>query len=99
MCHGITWYHALCLHPNPVPLFYIACERAFKTGEYCYGFECICIPMIGACNVCNQEYSNLSQDWLPPGLEQIIDDEEYDMVDGTEGDEDRDNHEFYRVIF
>lgn len=55
--------------------------------------------MIGACDVCNQGYSEESEHCLPSGLVQVVDDEEYEMVDGSDGGEDMDDQEFYRVIF
>lgn len=101
MCHGITWYHALCLHPNPAPLYHIACEKAFNTGEYCYGFESICIPMVGLCDQCPRAYREEIDGYLIPETGQVGEEFEFEMVeDELSQDGDLvDEQEFYSVIF
>lgn len=99
MCHGITWYHALCLHPSPTPLFHIACKNAFRTGEHCFGFESLCLPMVGACDACNQRGCPEESEYcLLAWPEHVTDEEEYEMVDSDDDDEDEDE-EFRRVTF
>lgn len=98
MCHGINWYYVLCLHPHPSPLIHIACADAIQSGEYCHGFESICIPMIGACDDCNRWWLENSGDGLVPTADQYIRDygvvsEESQHSTGEEDDE------FHRVIF
>ncbi|RJE24151.1 hypothetical protein PHISCL_03525 [Aspergillus sclerotialis] len=85
MCHGITWYHAICLHPNSTPLFHIACERALKTGDYCYSWESISIPMVGACEKCKCRKRLEKDDHYVVGreafFEQVDEENDYEMAD------------------
>ncbi|PTU17338.1 hypothetical protein P175DRAFT_0536160 [Aspergillus ochraceoroseus IBT 24754] len=52
MCHGISWYHALCLHPNPTSSIRIACKTALKSGYYCSALESWVLPLVGICPWC-----------------------------------------------
>ncbi|KAJ5610319.1 hypothetical protein N7510_007038 [Penicillium lagena] len=57
MCHGILWYHALCLHQNTSKSSLVFCLDALTTGDECLPAvqEVLHIPLAGWCSMCNHE--------------------------------------------
>ncbi|KAJ5812263.1 hypothetical protein N7474_008564 [Penicillium riverlandense] len=57
MCHGIVWYHALCLHQNISKSSLVFCLDALTTGDDCLPAvqEVLYIPLAGWCCVCKHE--------------------------------------------
>ncbi|CAL5873891.1 uncharacterized protein PFLUO_LOCUS8174 [Penicillium psychrofluorescens] len=57
MCHGIVWYHALCLHQNTSKSSLVFCLDALTTGDDCLPAvqEVLSIPLAGWCSGCKHE--------------------------------------------
>ncbi|KAJ5963518.1 uncharacterized protein N7479_003394 [Penicillium vulpinum] len=54
MCHSVTWYFAMCQHPDPGSTSLIACNKSFKQGYECTGEHRTVtpFPLEGSCLQC-----------------------------------------------
>ncbi|OJJ44748.1 hypothetical protein ASPZODRAFT_18319 [Penicilliopsis zonata CBS 506.65] len=63
MCHQISWYRAMCLHPDPSWKLEIPCQTAIKAGtNLCNKVEVVILPMPDTCEICKM------QEWLEKNL-------------------------------
>ncbi|KAL5342535.1 hypothetical protein BJX70DRAFT_356041 [Aspergillus crustosus] len=52
MCHKISWYHALCLHPARTSTVNVCCKDALECNYDCAILESWSLPIMGACSSC-----------------------------------------------
>ncbi|CAI7564405.1 unnamed protein product [Penicillium glandicola] len=80
MCHSITWYYALCQHPDPEAASLIACHRAFQTGYECTEEhqKTTQFPLIGSCLTCKldklMQRQSISREWRRGNLSSALND-------------------------
>ncbi|KAL4873146.1 hypothetical protein BDV12DRAFT_192640 [Aspergillus spectabilis] len=87
MCHEISWYHALCLHPARTSAINVCCKDALQCNYDCAILESWSLPIMGACPSCRMKATfarNLPRKSEPYGFPPIMESFEDEVLVGND---------------